>query len=286
MPKFQVTGKGRESGRARKKAYQANNDDHARSLAEADGMVVGEVEELSSLPTDGQRAKAAELDIQVPVGITSEELSNLISLTTWHDKKADPALKDLAASYGIPVNAYSGKKFLFARIFECLCVPGREHDLVAWFAYRVYRELVHGAPGMPITGPNDPKIQGIAVRLAAEESLIKSIRRYSGDSLIWFGRYTTPDGVVLEGASNCTTAYRSVSALVRPLAEPVSDWLPPVRDIPREEPRLASPADVPAPSLAGIPSAPARSGCRGTVGIFVLAATTLTIGVTWLIHYI
>jgi hypothetical protein len=181
MPKFQVAGSGRESGRARNKAYQANSEAHARSLAEADGMVVREVVELPPPPpTEGQLAKAGELGINVPAGITSEELSSLISLTTWRDKKADAALLKLAAGYGVAVNDYSGKKYLFMQIFELLSTPGRENDLVAWFAYRVYRELVHGAAGMPITSPHDPKIQAVASRRWSSRSAATAATASSG----------------------------------------------------------------------------------------------------------
>lgn len=148
MPKFQVVGIGRESGRGRKKTYRANNEEQARGLAEADNMVVREVFRLPpEPPTEDQLLNASELGISVPSGIGSEELSSLIGLTTWRDKKADHALKSLAAGYGVVVNDYSGKKFIFVKIFEQLSVPGREQELVAWFAYRVYRELVGGGGG-------------------------------------------------------------------------------------------------------------------------------------------
>ena len=291
MPKFQVLGAGRESGRARKKTYQANNEAHARSLAEADDMVVREVIELPPPPpTDGQLAKAAELGIAVPAGISSEELSSLISLTTWRDKKADHALRELAAGYGVAVNAYSGKKYLFTQIFQQLSAPGREHDLVAWFAYRVYRELVHGAAGMPITSPHDPQIQKVANHLAADQSVVQSIRRYSGDSLVWFGRYTTPGGAVLEGGSNRTTAYRSVAALVRPLAN-----VSPTREWPTEERPESRPVErVTGSSAYGYygdppPSPPVqqpRLGCLGVIAVFVVVTGAATAGTAWLGQFV
>jgi hypothetical protein len=251
-------------------------------------MVVREVVELPPpLPTDGQVAKAAELGITVPSGISSEELSSLISLTTWRDKKADLALRQLATGYGVAVNDYSGKKYLFTQIFEQLCAPGREHDLVAWFAYRVYRELVHGAAGMPITSPHDPEIQKVASHLATDQSVVQSIRRYSGDSLVWFGRYTTPGGAVLEGGSNRTTAYRSVSALVRPLAEAY----PPRERPPEESParRVERVTASPAYGHYGDPPPPVpqpRAGCLGVIAIFIVLSGTATAGTAWLGQFV
>lgn len=286
MPMFQVRGTGRNSGRSRKKLYQANNEVQARSLAKADDMIVREVVELPPpLPTVGQLAKAAELRIAIPGGISSEELSSLIGLTTWRDKLADRALRDLAAGYDVAVNDYSGKKYLFTQIFQQLSAPGREHDLVAWFSYRVYRELVNGAAGMPITGPHDPHIQKVASRLVSEHSVVQSIRRYSGDSLVWFGRYTTPSGVVLEGGSNRTTAYRSVAALVRPLVIASS-----TRECPPEEPSTALPVGkvTASPAYGHYGDAPpspmpqSRLGCLGMITVFIVVTGAAATGTVWL----
>jgi len=287
MPKFQVAGSGRESGRARKKTYQANSEEHARALAEADDMIVREVVKLPPPPpTEGQLAKASELNISVPSGIGSEELSSLISLTTWRDKKADHALKSLAAGYGVAVNDYSGKKFIFVQIFEQLSAPGREQELISWFAYRVYRELVGGAAGMPITSPLDPKIQAIAAELADDKSVVQSIRRYSGDSLVWFGRYTAPSGAVLEGGSNRTTAYRTIAALVRPL---VGLSPPPGELAGREfETKRSTPISGncgPIPPISPLPPQ-RRSGCLGALAVLIIVGGAASAGSAWVAHLI
>lgn len=227
----------------------------------------------------------------MPPGISSEELSSLISLTTWRDKKADPALRELAAGYGVAVNAYSGKKYLFTQIFQQLSAPGQEHDLVAWFAYRVYRELVHGAAGMPITSPHDPQIQKVASRLASDQSVVNSIRRYRGDSLVWFGRYTSPGGAVLEGGSNSTIAYRSVAALVRPLTDAylTRERAPEERLTARPIERVTtSPAfghygDRPA---SPPPAQPPRLGCLGVIAVFIVTTGTVIAGKAWLGNFV
>lgn len=286
MPKFKVAGNGHESGRPRTKVYQGNSDVHAKSLAEVDGMIVREVVRLPPTPpTDGQRATAAELGINIPTDISSEELSSLISLTTWRDKIANATLRELAAGYGVVVNDYCGKKYLFTQIFQQLSVRGRERDLVAWFAYRVYRELAQDAEGMPISSPRAPEIQAVAARLESDQTVLQSIRRYSGESLVWFGRYTTPEGAVLEGGSNRTTAYRTVAAFVRPLIDACPDLGLRHDDTvacPVERVTLPSPYRHNDSQSRESPTPQTRLGCLGVIAICVIAAGAGTMGTAWL----
>nr|WP_314545306.1 hypothetical protein [uncultured Massilia sp.] len=219
MPRFEVRGKGQATGRARKRTYDAVDGAEARRIAETDGMLVANVVELPpEPPTDAQLATAREHGIDLPAGMTKDELSDLISLRTWRDKLAAQDLREFAASYGAKLTAYSGKRLVFDRIFTCLSQQGREKDLAAWFAYRVYRELVGGSPVAPIKSPHDPVIATVASQLVEDTSVIQSIRRYRGEDLIWFGRWTAPDGNVHEGGSNRTVAYKRAAELLRPLA--------------------------------------------------------------------
>jgi len=217
MPRFQVTGTARDTGRKRKRTYAAANEAAARSKAHADGIDVAEVSELFDPPTENQLSYAQSLGIAIPAGVTREELSDLISQRTDDDKPASADLLALATSYGAKVTNYTGKKLAFHRIFDHLTTtPDRQQDLAAWFAYRVYRELVHGAAGTAITSPNDPSIQAVAQQLAAQPDVMQSIRRYEGHRLIWFGQWTSPSGSVHEGGSNRTIAYRRAAELLRP----------------------------------------------------------------------
>lgn len=172
----------------------------------------------SERPIEGQIKAAREHGIDFPSDVTKDELSDLISLNTWHDKPASPELQAIAKRYGVKVTRYSGKKMLFQRIFDNLSQPGREEDLASWFTYRVYRELVGGATGSPVKGPSDPLIQTVARQLSADPAFIDSIRRYRGVDLVWFGRWTAPDGTTHEGGSNRTTAYKRAAGSLRPFA--------------------------------------------------------------------
>jgi hypothetical protein len=79
----------------------------------------------------------------------------------------------------------------------------------------VYRGLVKGADNTLVKAPSDSIIKEIAEQLATDEAVIRSIRRYDGRDLIWFGEWTAPDGVVHTGGSNKTIAYKKASAILR-----------------------------------------------------------------------
>jgi hypothetical protein len=69
-----------------------------------------------------------------------------------------------------------------------------------------------------VKSPSDPLIKTVAQMLAGDAEVIRSIRRYSGTDLVWFGRWTSPSGTVYDGGSNRTTAYRRAAELLRPFA--------------------------------------------------------------------
>jgi hypothetical protein len=219
MPRFEVIGKGRTTGRQRKRVYEAPTEENARRQAEAEGTLVSTVVDLPpEPPTEGQLQAAREHGISIPAGITKDELNDLISLSTWRDKQASSDLQTIAQGYGIKVTKYSGKRLLFQRIFDQLAQPGHEEDLAAWFAYRVYRELVAGSLVSRVKSPDDPLIRTIARQLAQDGSVIQSIRRYQGADLVWFGKWTSPSGTVHDGGSNRTMAYKKAAELLRPFA--------------------------------------------------------------------
>lgn len=160
MPIYEIKGNGKDSGRKRTRVYSAANEDAARQLAEVDGTTVEEIVELPpDPPTEHQLDYAKDLGIAIPVGATKNDVSDLISMKLDKDKPATERHRGFARRYGIEVSNYIGKRALFDRIQAALIAPGREKELVPWFTYRIYRELVNGADGAPIQGPDDPLIQ-------------------------------------------------------------------------------------------------------------------------------
>ena len=216
MPIYEVKGKGKDTERKRKRTYSAANEFEATRLAEIDGTLVDEIIEIPpEPPTERQLNYAKNLSISIPANATKDDVSDLISLEVDRDKPATERHKKFGEAYGIEFTDYIGKKALFNKIQATLITPGREKELLSWFTFRVYRELTSAADDSPIKGPDDPTINEITEELAFDEKIIKSVRRYKGNELIWFGEWTSPDGYVHTGGSNRTLAYRQVSKMLK-----------------------------------------------------------------------
>lgn len=170
---------------------------------------------LTEPATERQLSYARDLGIQIHEGITKRDISHLIDMKLDNDKPATDRHKNFARKFGVETNEYIGKKALFDLIQYDLIKPGREKEMLSWFTYRVYRELAHGAEDAEIKGPDDPLIQQIAMQLENDEPLIKSVRKYQGRDLIWFGTFTSPDGYIHNGGSNRTAAYKKINALLK-----------------------------------------------------------------------
>ena len=250
--RYKVSGQHTTTRRRRTRTYAARSEDEARQCGEADGLTVDSVELLPpEPPTADQLALAASLGPAPPDGLDSEAMSDWIARIQQKDKPASPTQRAIAAAYGLEVSEHVGKRRLFRRLFVHLNEPGRDLDLAAWFTFRVYRELVRGRYGVAITTPADPAIQTIAAQLLQAPGVLESIRRYSGDELIWFGQWTGSSGIVNTGGSNRTKAYKEAAERLLPLvaAEARAEE---AQRRQRNDVSPPAPDTQPAPSLASL----------------------------------
>ncbi len=214
--RFEIQGKGENTGRKRKRVYFALNEVQARQLAENDGTSIDKIVKLPpEPPTDRQLEYAKILGLSIPLNATKKDLTDLISLKVERDRPSTKRHRAFAKKYGIHTTDFIGKKSLFDRIQEALRVPGREKELLAWFTFRVYRSLVNGASNAPVEHPDDPIIEEIVKQLVTDKKTVASVRRYEGRELIWFGEWTSPDGCIHAGASNHTIAYKQISLMLK-----------------------------------------------------------------------
>ncbi|MCI0365024.1 MAG: hypothetical protein L0219_14195 [Phycisphaerales bacterium] len=222
MPHFHVVGRGRDSGRERKRTYSAANEYWALKAAEADGTEVESIAETRTPATERQVAYARDLGLQFPDDITVDEMSDLLDCRLSDDKPSTDRHREFALSFGVQCNRYTGKRRLFEQIAMYLQQDGHELDLAAWFVYRVCRNLWKGSDPPGVEGPNSPLIRDIATSVSSDSAAMKSIRRYRGEDLIRFGEWTTPSGYLATGGSTKTIGYRQATSLLRSrLAAPV-----------------------------------------------------------------
>lgn len=215
MASFEIAGKSTQTNRKRKVVVSAQSEVEAQIKADRLGLVETTISRLPEAPaTERQISYAQALGIEIPQEATLEQLSNLISMKVDNDRPSSEHHREIARNFGIEVTDYIGKKALFNRVMSELSAPERERELIAWFAYRITRSLFEGRKDSPIGGPDHPIIADIANNLCTNPTVIKSIRKYSGESLVWFGDFTASDGQTYNGGSVGTIGYKEVSRLL------------------------------------------------------------------------
>lgn len=166
-------------------------------------------------PSERQVAYARRLGIRVHRDMTRDDLSRLIDEAAPRVFPPSEGNLRSANELGITTEKPLTKKAFFDHIWRTLQQGNRSEDMAAFFAYRICRHFVSGERDhRAVTGVNAPVIREIARELASDEKIMKSIRRYDGRELIWFGTWTSPDGVQHSGASKRTMAYKAAAALI------------------------------------------------------------------------
>jgi len=268
MPRYEVIGTGRGTGRRRKRVYSCLAPQDAAKLANDEGIEVETVKSLPEKPaTEKQVAYARDLGLSFPNDISKAEMMDLLDAHLSSDRGTTERDRAFARIFGLETTRYVGKKAMFDAIGNALRAPGREHELAAWFAFRVLRHLLHGGEDHPAArGPDAPVIVEIADALASDERTIRSIRGYHGRQLIWFGEYTAPDGSVHEGGSTRTIAYRRArDLLIAKLGVQNESLL-------AKRPRSASKTSVGSRSH---PETRRKQGCLGILLLVLLVSLTI-----------
>lgn len=168
-----------------------------------------------SPPTERQLAFASDLGLNVPLDATWEEVRDLISAAVDKDIPATDRDRSLATLYGVSFTRFTGERHILKLILYAVRRPTHEHDLAAWFIYKVYCDLVRGTDDRQMIGPDHPTIREIAAQLASDETALNSVRRYDAQDLLRFGQWTAPDGALCTGGSKRTAAYEKATLLLK-----------------------------------------------------------------------
>ena len=199
MNVFEVIGKGRDTGRTRKRKYTVANEDEARRSAEADGTVVESVTDLGPEPfyppSDAQLKFAADLGIWVPDGSSSQEVSLLISKALAAPERE----LALAREFGIDPPQYITSDDLRGLILNRL---GLE-DLTRLYLYLVFIRRASKRASKNVRSPNDPALRALAADLKEDRKFSNSLSNNSFDL----------DGI----EPNQTNAYKAAVDALSPL---------------------------------------------------------------------
>jgi len=131
-------------------------------------------------------------------------------------KELDAARHNYAKLLGVELPEGIAKRAGFESIFYELAQPGNELRLAQWFVWNVYRHLARHNSVLKLESPVCEEITEIAVNLVGNEKHLNSIRRYDGANLRWFGNWTAPDGMIIEGGSKRTAAFKAAAEGLEP----------------------------------------------------------------------
>jgi len=199
MNVFEVIGKGRDTGRTRKRKYTVENEDEARRSAEADGTVVESVTDLGpepfSPPSDAQLKYAADLGIWVPDGSSSKDVSLLISKALAAPERELALARELGLDPPEHITSDDLRGFIANRL-------GLE-DLTRWFLYLVFIRRASKRASKNVKSPNDPALRALAAELKDDRKFSNSLSNNSFDL----------DGI----EPNQTYAYKAAVDALSPL---------------------------------------------------------------------
>lgn len=160
--------------------------------------------------TERQREYAIALGLTFPADITKSAMSELISKKVDNDGDPNPGLMDFARAHGIDFSPFVGKRALYNRIFGLLS----NQDKARFFVFSIYRWLSEDREANLEVSTKRDELDIVARQLLGNPKALKSLLRYEGQDLRFFGEATFA-GMRCQGGSDKTIAYREACQLLK-----------------------------------------------------------------------
>lgn len=138
------------------------------------------------------------------------DASAIIRRRDENDSAPNPELIAYATELHLKFSYYIGKKSLYGLIFNLLDLE----DKIAFFIFCIYRYKTNDRQGNLNHHPYHDLFYDFARENISNESFIKSMNKYSGSELRYFGNYTV-DGSTFHGGSTNTIAYKSAISFLK-----------------------------------------------------------------------
>lgn len=210
---YSVAGKHKDTGRKRTINISAISLEQCKEKAADEGILEPyEITEYPpSLPSERQLAYAKDLGIKIPENATFKDISALLDRKQQVDN-LDPqqGLIDYANAREFEFSKYIGKKALYNLIFYKL--SGK--DKIAFFIFCVYRWLSDDRESNLDTHKYKDKFYELADKLTNDDKFVKSMNRYEGEEIRFFGALTSTNGEISFGGSTETIAYKTASEIL------------------------------------------------------------------------
>jgi hypothetical protein len=210
-------------------------------------------EELPESATSAQIEYARALQIEIPANPTKDDLSALIGKKKDNDSEPNPGLVEFAIEKGLSFSKYIGKKALYNLVFHSLS----KEDRIAFFAFSVYRWLSEDRHGNLESHKYCDIFYDFAREQLTNEGFIKSLDKYAGADLRFFGTLKFADGNETYGGSTNTIAYKVCADFIHA--------------------RFGTPKTKTATiGIHSVKNAPGKSGCIGVLLALAMLTCLLT----------
>jgi hypothetical protein len=210
---YKVTGKNPKTGRKKTVTIDVPNnvEPHTYIMSEVD---IDEPLTLTEVPitppTERQIAYARDIGLSIPYGACKEDVSDLLDRYSERDSDPNPGLLEFASGRQLMFSNCIGKKALYNLVFYSL----ETVDQIAFFCFCVYRYVSDDRHANLDTSPYRDIFYAFANAHANDTKLIRSIEKYEGSQLRYFGKINTERGEY-EGGSINTLAYKSAAEYLR-----------------------------------------------------------------------
>ena len=161
-------------------------------------------------PTDRQVEACIEHNTQIPDDVCQYDLSAIISKEVDYDTNPNPELVHFATAKGLKFSYYIGKKALYNYIWDSL----QGEDKIAFFAFAIYRFVSDDRQANLDKSQHRDVFYQFAKTKLEDVSFIRSMEKYKGENLRYFGKISV-DGIQMTGGSKNTIAYKDTIAYLK-----------------------------------------------------------------------
>lgn len=201
-----------ETHRTRTRQIEAFTESDARDKLKALGYI--DPIELKQIPFDpptGAQIESCRNHGQpLPYKACKIDAAYIIDKQINRDSVPNPELVQYATDMRIPLSYYVGKRALYCYIFDAL----ETRDKIAFFTFCIYRYLADDRCGNLNKSFRKEYFYRFADRKIDDQRFVKSMNRYSGDELRYFGKHYR-DGREYSGGSTGTIAYKEAVAFLQ-----------------------------------------------------------------------
>jgi hypothetical protein len=211
LKRYSIHAKFTETKRKRRLTLFALDEEQAILKAMEKGFEEPfDLTEEPEIPTPNQVHFAEDLEIDIPENCSKIDLSYLITRRKGDPKHPNIELMDFAGGRGLLSSRYIGKKSLYNSLFSSL----KSEDKVAFFIFCIYRYLSDDRRGNLDSHPQREIFYKFAEEMVKNQSFIKSMLKYKGKDLRFFGTIRTNEIEICGGSTN-TIAYKKASLYLR-----------------------------------------------------------------------